>query len=171
MELYNLFPEAPIYTLLYDERKMSQWFPPQKVQTSFLQKFPKFLKSRYKHLLPLLPIAAESFDLRDFDLVISSSSAFAKSIITRPGTIHICYCHSPSRFLWDWSHEYVKDMHLGFVRSVLARTLVHYLRIWDKSSSKSLLINFSIICLDSGAATNWTLSSKKTNRNPLLFCS
>lgn len=136
LELRNLFPEAPIYTLLYDKEKMGKYLEGADVRASFLEKFPKFLRNRHKHLLPLLPIAAESFDLRDFDLVISSSSAFAKSIITRPDTIHVCYCHSPSRFLWDWNHEYIRDMHLGFVRSALAKILVNYLRIWDKSSSK-----------------------------------
>lgn len=136
LELHKMFPEAPIYTLLYDERQMRKFLKDAEIRTSFLQKFPSFLRHHHKHLLPFLPVAAESFDLRDFDLVISSSSAFAKSIITRPDTVHISYCHSPSRFLWDWSHEYIKDMHLGFVRSALAKTLVHYLRIWDRSSSK-----------------------------------
>jgi glycosyltransferase involved in cell wall biosynthesis len=136
LEFHNLFPEAPIYTLLYDKEKMGKYLERADVRVSFLKKFPKFLKHRQKHLLPFLPVAAESFDLRDFDLVISSSSAFAKSIITRPDTIHVCYCHSPSRFLWDWSHEYIREMRLDFVRAALAKILVHYLRVWDKSSSK-----------------------------------
>jgi glycosyltransferase involved in cell wall biosynthesis len=136
LELHNLFPEAPIYTLLYEEEQMGKFFKDTEVRTSFLQKFPHFIRRRHRHLLPLLPVAAESFDLRDFDLVISSSSAFAKSIITRPDTIHACYCHSPSRFLWDWSHEYLKEMRLGFVRAALAKIAVNYLRIWDESSSK-----------------------------------
>ncbi len=136
LKLHEIFPEAPIYTLLYDEERMSSWFGDAQVITSFLQKLPKFLRRRHKYLLPLFPIAAENFDLRDFDLVISSSSAFAKSIITRPGTIHICYCHAPSRFLWDWSQQYLKEQDLEFPESLLARFLVHYLRVWDKSSAK-----------------------------------
>ncbi len=136
LKLHKIFPQAPIYTLLYDKEKMGGYFEEVEIRPSFLQKFPAFLKRHHKYLLPLLPIAAESFDLRDFELVISSSSAFAKSVITRPDTFHICYCHAPSRFLWDWSHQYLKEINLGFIRRPLANLLVHYLRIWDKSSVK-----------------------------------
>ncbi len=136
LKLREIFPEAPIYTLLYDKEKMWRHFVGSEIRPSFLQKFLKFIRNRHKHLLPFLPIAAEAFDLRDFDLVISSSNAFVKSIITRPGTTHICYCHSPSRFLWDWSHEYLREQNIGPVRSAFAKLLVHYLRVWDKSSSK-----------------------------------
>lgn len=136
LKLREIFPEAPIYTLLYDDKKMWRQVVGSEIRPSFLQKLPKFVKKNHKYLLPFLPIAAETFDLRDFDLVISSSGAFAKSIVTRPGTTHLCYCHCPSRFLWDWSHGYIKEQSVGPVRSVLARMFVHYLRIWDKSSSK-----------------------------------
>jgi len=136
LKLREIFPEAPIYTLLYDKQKMWRAFVGSEIRPSFLQKFPKFIRNRHKHLLPLLPIAAETFDLRDFDLVISSSNTFVKSVITRPGTIHICYCHAPSRFLWDWSHAYQKEQEFGPVRSAFAKLLVHYLRVWDKSSSE-----------------------------------
>jgi glycosyltransferase involved in cell wall biosynthesis len=136
LELHDFFPEAPIYTLLYDKEKLSGRFKNADVRSSFLAKLPRFLRSRQKHLLPFFPIAAESFDFREYELVISSSSAFAKSIITRPDTIHVSYCHSPSRFLWDWSHEYLREMRLDFARKTLAKLLVHYLRVWDMSSSK-----------------------------------
>lgn len=136
LELHKLYPEAPIYTLLYDAQKLGKFFEGADIRTSFLQKFPKFIRERHKYLLPLLPVAAETFDLRDFDLVISSSSAFAKSVITRPGTAHICYCHAPSRFLWDWSRQYLKEQNLGIIKRSLVSFLVHYLRIWDKSCAK-----------------------------------
>ena len=84
--LAEMFPEAPIYTFLYDEKKVGDDFPAERVRTSFLQKFPGFLRKRQRFLLPFLPIAPETFDLREFDLVISSSSAFAKGIITKPKT-------------------------------------------------------------------------------------
>ena len=135
-ELHKLFPQAPIYTLLHNEEKMSGMFDGAEIKTSFLQKLPKFLKKRHKYLLPLLPLAAENFDLRDYDLVLSSSSAFAKAVITRPDTLHICYCHAPSRFLWDWSHEYLKEQDAGLIRKIFAIFLVHYLRVWDRSSAK-----------------------------------
>jgi len=136
LELHKLFPEAPIYTLLHDDKKMGEYFKDCEIRPSFLQKLPKFLKRRQKYLLPLLPVAAESFDLRDFDLVISSSSAFAKSIVTRPGTTHICYCHATARFLWDWSRQYLKEQQTGPVRNFLALIATHYLRVWDRAASQ-----------------------------------
>lgn len=148
--LYEMFPEAPIYTLLYDKERMKKFFPKAHsirsprlrsgqagqagIKTSFLQKFPKFLRKRYRWLLPLFPVAAEGFDFRDFDLVISSSSAFAKGIVTRPQTIHICYCHSPTRFVWDWTHEYFKPAESGF-KKWLGKIILHYIRIWDRHAS------------------------------------
>lgn len=136
LELAKMFPEAPIYTLLCDQEKVAPWFPAERIIPSFLQNFPEFLKKRHKYLLPFLPVAAENFDLREFDLVISSSSAFAKSVITRPMAKHICYCHAPARFLWDWHAEYLRENNFGFFRKFLARAVSHYLRIWDRSSAK-----------------------------------
>ncbi len=135
LALSALWPEAPIYTLLYDEKVVGQWFPPERVRTSFLQKFPKFLRRRYRWLLPLLPAAAESFDLRDFDLVVSSSSAFAKGAILRPKTTHICYCHNTARFLWDYYWPYLNEQKLGGVRKLLAKIYLSYLRLWDRSAA------------------------------------
>ena len=136
MELAEMFPEAPIYTLLYDEEKMGEWFPPERVRVSFLQKFPKFLRRRPKYLLPFLPIAPETFDLQEFGLVISSSSAFAKGVVVRPKTIHINYCHNPARFLWDYSFEYLKEQNLGSWRKLIVKLMLNYLRLWDRAASQ-----------------------------------
>ena len=136
LELAKMWPEAPIYTLLYDEAKMNQWFPAQRVRVSFLQKFPNWLKKRHKYLLPFLPIAPETFDLRDFDLVVSSSSVFAKGVVTRPKTIHINYCHNPARFLWDYSFEYLDQQHIGVFKKIIANWVLNYIRLWDRASSK-----------------------------------
>jgi glycosyltransferase involved in cell wall biosynthesis len=136
LELAEMFPEAPIYTFLYDKEKMGRWFAPERVKVSFLQNFPKFLKRRPKYLLPFLAVAPETFDLREFDLVISSSSSFAKGVITRPKTIHINYCHNPARFLWDYNFEYIKEQKLGKGRSILAKILLNYLRIWDRAAGR-----------------------------------
>ena len=129
--LAEMFPEAPIYTLLYDKEKMRGMFSKRKIRTSFLQKFPRFLRRRPKWLLPFLPVAPETFDLREFDLVISSSGAWSKGLVTRLNTIHIAYIHSPMRFIWDYSDKYLKDERhekLGF----LVRPFLSYLRLWDK---------------------------------------
>jgi glycosyltransferase involved in cell wall biosynthesis len=125
LNLWKIFPQAEIFTLLYDEKKMGQYFPSAKIHTSFLQGLP-FSKKHYRLLAPLMPSAAESLDLRDFDLVISSSSAFIKGLVLRPKAIHICYCHNPARFIWDYKSHY--DGNASFLRKLLC----HYFRIWDR---------------------------------------
>lgn len=134
--LHNLYPKAPIYTLLYDEDKMRRYFPDAKIRTSFLNKLPQFFKKRKKYLFPFMPTAAETFDLRDFDIVISSSSSFAKGIITKPKTTHICYCHTPTRFLWDWHLNYLKENKIKGIKKILILPILHYMRMWDKSASE-----------------------------------
>lgn len=136
LELKNIFPQAPIYTLLYNKQKMKAWFNPADIQTSWLQKIPKPLRIKHKYLLRMMPLAIESFDLSDYDLVISSSTAFAKGIVTRTQTRHICYCHSPAGFLWDKTHSYLEEQGLGWFRRQLASHAIHRLRLWDKSSAK-----------------------------------
>jgi glycosyltransferase involved in cell wall biosynthesis len=133
--LHEIFPEAPIYTLLYDPKKMRGKFKDADIRPSFLQKFPKFLKRRPKWLLPFLPTAPETFNLRDFDLVISSSGAWSKGIIVKPKTIHICYCHSPMRFVWDWNEKYLGEQGLGKGRKLFTRLLLNYVRMWDKAAA------------------------------------
>lgn len=105
-EISNIFSDAPIYTALADLKNplISKNFKGKKIITSFLQKIPLH-KRLYKPLLPLYPIAFEQFDFSDFDLVISHTTRFAKSIITKPETTHICYIHTPPRFLWNFSGE------------------------------------------------------------------
>lgn len=127
--LIEIFPDAEVYTLFYDSKIKNKFFSKIKIKTSFIQKFPTILRRRYQLLLPFLPIAAETLDFRDFDLVISSSFSFTKGIITRPKTKHICYCYSPTRYLWDY---YLNKKPGNF----LARLLVHYIRIWDRQASE-----------------------------------
>jgi glycosyltransferase involved in cell wall biosynthesis len=135
LALHEIFPEAPIYTMLYDPAKMRGKFKNADIRPSFLQKFPKFLKKRPKWLLPFLPTAPETFNLRDFDLVISSSGAWVKGIIVKPKTIHICYCHSPMRYAWDWNEKYLGEQGLGSGRKIFARLLLNYVRMWDKAAA------------------------------------
>jgi len=128
LNLQKIFPQAEIYTLLYNSKKMGKYFPNTKIHTSFLQNIP--LSRKYHRILaPLMPAAAESLDLRDFDLVISSSSTFIKGLVLRPKTIHICYCHNPARFLWDYASEYNGGP--SFLRKILS----HYLRLWDRAAA------------------------------------
>ncbi|HHE45751.1 MAG TPA: glycosyltransferase family 4 protein, partial [Candidatus Moranbacteria bacterium] len=128
--LTEMFPRAPIYTLIYDPEKMREKFSQKEIRTSFLQKLPKFLRRRYRYFLPLLPTAPETFDLRDFDLVISSSGAWSKGIVTRLNTLHIAYIHSPMRFVWDYNEKYLKEEHQT-KWNFLARPILNYIRLWD----------------------------------------
>jgi len=130
--LAEMYPEAPIYTLLYDKEKMHGKFKDKRIYTSFLQKFPRCVRKRYKWLLPLMPIAPETFDLRDYDLIISSSGAWSKGIVTRLNSIHVAYLHSPMRFVWDSNEEYLKQQKNNFLTKYLARRMLNYIRVWDK---------------------------------------
>ncbi len=135
VSLCNLWPAAPIYTLFYEEDFVKKYFSNADIRASFLQKFPQFLLRRKKYLLPLLAIAAETLDLRDFDMVISSSSSFAKGIIVKPKTVHISYCHTPTRFLWDWYYEYYRENNFGIFKKIFILPMLHYLRLWDRSAA------------------------------------
>ncbi len=128
LTLAKIFNQADIFTLLYDQKKMGQYFASRKITTSFLQKLPFSLK-KHRWYAPLMPAAAESIDLREYDLVISSSSAFIKGLVLRPKVTHICYCHNPARFLWDYAAQY--DAGPLFIK----RILFHYLRMWDRSAA------------------------------------
>ncbi|MFC1615990.1 glycosyltransferase [Patescibacteria group bacterium] len=130
--LSKIFPEAPIYTLLYDEEKVGKIFPKDKVITSSLQKYPKFIRNRYRYLLSKMPRAIEELDFRNFDLVISSSSAYSHGIITSLDTRHICYCHSPMRYAWDWTHEYREENKIRGLKSLFVTPLLKKIRIWDQ---------------------------------------
>jgi glycosyltransferase involved in cell wall biosynthesis len=132
--LGKMFPQAPIYTLLKDEQLTRQGFPHRKIETSFLQKTPGWLRRRHRWLLPLMPTAVEAFNLRDYDLVLSSSSAFAKGIVVKPKTTHVCYMHAPMRYVWDYHHEYLQQK-FGGRPKIFTRTFLNYLRTWDRASA------------------------------------
>lgn len=133
--LLNAFPQADIFTLidtLPDRRR--GWLQGHKITTSFLQRIP-FAKKHYRHFLPLMPFAIEQFDVGDYDVVISSSHAVAKGVITHPRQTHICYCHTPIRYAWDMKERYLADAGLKPPLSWLARHVLYRLRQWDYFSS------------------------------------
>lgn len=133
--LCEMFPNAPIYTLLCDKEKMRGKLEKREIHTSFLQKFPRFLRKRYRYLLPLMPTAPETFNLRDFDLIITSSGAWSKGIVTRLDVLHVCYMHSPMRFVWDQSDEYLRQQKKKGLRGFLIRMILNYIRIWDRAAA------------------------------------
>jgi glycosyltransferase involved in cell wall biosynthesis len=135
LALHEIFPEAPIYALLYEPTKV-KGINPKIIQTSFLQKWPQFLKSRHKLLLPLYPLAVEQFDLSGFDIIISDSNSFAKGILTRSDAIHICYCHTPTAYLWHYFHEYLQEQRLSNITESIVKKMLHRLRIWDYQAAQ-----------------------------------
>lgn len=131
--LAELFPDAPIYTLMYDQEKVGRVFPAKRVICSHAQKKYQQLK-KPQLILPYLRHAIESFDFSGFDLVISSSSGFAHGILLPLDTKHICYCHSPMRYAWDYTQEYRKDKSRSWFKkplSLLISKMLHSIRIWD----------------------------------------
>lgn len=135
--LVSLFPEAPIYTLVYNEEIVRKHFPGREVRGSFLQSLPKSMRARPRLMLPLYPYAIGILKVRDFDVVISSSSAFAKGVQRGPHALHICYCHATARFLWEEQEDYLKDNHYNRVtRWVVKNIFTPFLRYWDIASSK-----------------------------------
>jgi len=142
---HKIYPDAPVYTLLYDKAGTRGIFEKDnyKIVTSSLQNKPAFIRKRSKVLLNKFPQAIEEFDFSDFDVVISGSNSFAHGIITGPETMHICYCYSPTRYLWDWHHEYLAENNIGygFVGRFLRASLSN-LRIWDRLSADR--VNFWI---------------------------
>ncbi|MDH7476427.1 MAG: glycosyltransferase [Microgenomates group bacterium] len=125
LELSKLFPQADFYTSYYDEKKAS-WAKNLNIKTSFIQKLPKFIRRRRTLSLPFYPFAFESFNFNSYNLVISVSSSFAKSVITKPGTLHICYLLTPTRFLWLYP-----ELYLSRLIQRIGSWYFNYLRKWD----------------------------------------
>jgi glycosyltransferase involved in cell wall biosynthesis len=129
--LCRLLPDADIFTLFCDPATLSPVLRSRRIITSFLNPARRF----YRSLLPLMPFALESFDLRDYDLIVSSESGPAKGVITSSTTHHICYCHTPMRYLWDLYPAYLHEWVPSGIERVAMAPLAHYLRLWDYSTA------------------------------------
>ncbi|MDR2433457.1 MAG: glycosyltransferase [Treponema sp.] len=130
--LLEMFPDADIYTHVYNADAVSSLIRSHKVYTSGINRLP-FAKKLYQLYMPLMPAALMDFNLRQYDLVISSEAGPAKGVVPNPNAYHLCYCHSPMRYLWDMYHEYFRDSNPA-VRFFMKR-LIPSLRIWDISSA------------------------------------
>ncbi|QJX64176.1 glycosyltransferase family 4 protein [Niallia circulans] len=131
-EILKIYPDADLYsTVEYLEEKDRHFIQNKKVNTTFIQKLP-FSKSKYRAYLPFMPLAIEQLDLSKYDLIISSSYAVAKGVITGPDQLHISYVHSPIRYAWDLQHQYLKEsgMDKG-LKGYITRFLLHKIRNWD----------------------------------------
>ncbi len=131
--LQEIWPEAPTFTLFFDPDRLPQ-FKGKDVRTSFLQRAP-LIQSRFQWYLTLMPTATEHYDLSEFDVVVSSTSAFAKGVITQPGALHVCYCHTPTRFLWTDTLSYVEELRIPRLVKSLLPPFLSMLRVWDKQAA------------------------------------
>lgn len=131
-ELLRMFPGADVFTHVVRPEYLACQLAGRKVTTSFIAKLPR-AERYYQHYLPLMPLALEQFDLRSYDLVISSESGPSKGIIVSPEARHVCYCHSPMRYLWDMYHDYTSGA--GVLKRAAMAYLLHRMRIWDVSTS------------------------------------
>lgn len=138
-EILALYPQAEIFTLVdFLEEKDRAWLGDRKVHTSFIHRLP-FAKSKYRNYFPLFPIAIEQFDMSGFDLIISSSYAVAKGVITGPEQTHVSYCHSPARYAWDLQAQYLKESNMEKgLKSTIARYFLHKFRIWDTRTANGV---------------------------------
>ncbi|ARU49506.1 glycosyltransferase family 4 protein [Sulfurospirillum diekertiae] len=138
-QLLKLYPEADIFTIVdFLPKRDRAFLTGHKIMTSFIQSLP-FAKTKYRNYLPLMPLAIEQFDVSIYDLVISSSHAIAKGIITGPNQKHICMCYSPIRYAWDLQHQYLKESGLDKgLKGWFAKYFLYKMRIWDSRTSNGV---------------------------------
>ena len=138
--MIDVFPTADIFSVVdfFSDDLRGKFLHGKHTKNTFIQRLP-FAKSKYRSYLPLMPFAIEQLDLTEYDLVISSSHAVAKGVITSPNQLHICYCYSPIRYAWDMKFEYLKESNLTKgLKSVFARYFLHKIKIWDFISSNNV---------------------------------
>lgn len=135
-QLLNLFPDADLFSVIEFLPDDLKWFiKNKKVFTTFIQRLP-FARRKYRNYLPFMPLAIEQLDVTGYDVVISSSYAVAKGVITNVNQVHICYCHSPMRYAWDLYHQYLYEANMtSGIRGFIAKTTLHYMRLWDYTTS------------------------------------
>ncbi len=131
--LHDVYPLAPVYTSIYDPAAMPSAMHSWDIRTSWMQRLPAW-KRYFRHYFMLYPRAFESFDMRPYNLILSSSSAYGKGIIPPPGATHICYCHTPMRFAWQ-TDAYVARERIDSLRRILMQPMLASLRRWDVASS------------------------------------
>jgi glycosyltransferase involved in cell wall biosynthesis len=135
-QILHIFPQADLFSLVDFLKPEDRGFLQGKTaKTTFIQKLP-FARKGFRRYLPFFPMAIEQLDLKGYDLILSSSHAVAKGILTNPDQLHICYCHSPVRYAWDLYHTYIREA--GYrkgLKSFFVKMVLHYLRIWDQTSS------------------------------------
>lgn len=132
---HELYPKAPVFTITYDKTETGNNFEGMEINTSFIQRLPGGPK-RYKWYLAWMPAAIEQFDLSKYDVVLSDCSAYSKGIITKPDTLHICYCHSPTRYLWSDTHAYTEELKQPSVIKKGLPLILNKIRVWDRLAAE-----------------------------------
>lgn len=132
--LQEIWPEAPTFTLFFDPDRLPI-FRGRDIRTSFLQRAP-LIKTKYQMYVALMPTAVEHLDLRDYDVVLSNTSAFAKGVLVRRDALHLCYCHTPTRYLWSDTVSYVQELRLPRIAKSLLLPVLSYLRLWDRQAAE-----------------------------------
>ena len=130
----SMFPQADLFSLVVDPESLPPSLCARSIQTSFLQKIPGS-RRWHRRFLPLYPLALEQFDLSSYDHVLTSEAGPAKGVLTSAGTCHVCYCHSPMRYLWDFYHRYKNGSTFGALSRPFFALSSHYLRVWDSASA------------------------------------
>jgi len=133
LAMQEIFPDAPLYTSIYDKKGMPEEFAKRDIRTTFMQYLPGVMK-HYKKYLPFYPRAFESMKIKGYDVILSSSSSFAKGVNKDEGTLHICYCHNPMRFVWRYE-DYIKEEPLSPIVKKLLPFYLNRLRMWDVATS------------------------------------
>lgn len=128
---HEIWPDAPVFTLIYDKKEMGNFCDSMNITSSFFQRVPGG-KRFFKPLIPFMPTAIERFNLDNFDVVLSDSSGFAKGVITRPETLHIDYCHTPTRYLWHDTHGYTAELPTNPILKNILPFVLTNLRQWDR---------------------------------------
>lgn len=160
-QILGLNPQADIFTIVdFLPQKDRGFLAGHTITTSFIQKLP-FAKSKYRNYLPLMPLAIEQFDLSGYDLVISSSHAVAKGVITGPDQKHICICYSPIRYAWDLQHQYLRESGLDKgLKGWIARTMLHKIRLWDMRTANG--VDYFIAISDFIAKRIWKVYRRES---------
>ncbi|MFA4936766.1 MAG: glycosyltransferase [Patescibacteria group bacterium] len=134
-EFHNMYKQSPVYTLVFDQRTVGEYFSNWDIKTSFIQKMPGSPKL-FKWYIGLMPAAVEQLDLSNYDLVLSSCSALIKGLVLKPDTVHVCYCHTPTRYLWSDTHQYAEELEQPRLIKRLLPLVLTKLRIWDQLAAQ-----------------------------------
>jgi len=140
--LQDIYPQAPTYTLIHNPQRANKVFLSRDIRTSFLQHLPFGVK-HYQWYLPWMPNAVERYDLNEYDLVISNSASFARGVLTLPRTLHIDYCHSPTRYLWTDTHRYVDELPYPGILKKYIPFLLTRIRQWDRIAADRVDVFFA----------------------------